>query len=74
MRTNRLAYLIPLALLDGCGGADPTSDTAMVSAALDSSDQTATESALMLAATNGTDGAGSASEAAVMAGAQAKTF
>ena len=74
MRTNLLAYLIPLGLLAGCGGADPTGDQASVSAALDSSDQTATESALMLATTNGTDGAGSASQAAVMAGAQAKTF
>ena len=74
MRTNLLAYLLPLGLLAGCGGADPAGDQASVSAALDSSDQTATESALMLAATNGTDGAGSASEAAVMAGAQAKTF
>jgi hypothetical protein len=74
MRTNRLAYLIPLALLGGCGGADPTSDTAMVSGALDSSDQTANESALMLATTSGTDGAGSSSAAAVMAGTQARTF
>ena len=32
MRTNLLAYLLPLALLGGCGGADPTSDAAMVSA------------------------------------------
>lgn len=74
MRTNQLAWLIPLALLGGCGGADPTSDTAMVSTALDSSDQTANESALMLATTSGTDGAGSSSAAATAAGTQARTF
>ncbi len=73
MRTNLLAYLLPLGLLAGCGGADPTADSS-VSAALDSNDQTANESALMLATTSGTEGAGSSSEAAVMAGAQAKTF
>jgi hypothetical protein len=73
MRTHVLAYLIPLGLLAGCGGADPTGN-ASVSAALDSNDQTATESALMLATTNGTDSAGSSAEAAGMAGAQAKSF
>ena len=74
MRTNLLACLIPLGLLAGCGGMGATSDSASVSAALDSNDQTANESALMLATTSGTEGAGSANAAAVMAGAQAKTF
>lgn len=72
MRTNLLAYLLPLGLLAGCGGA--MDDNASVSAALDSSDQTATESALMLATTSGTDGAATSNDAAVMAGAGAKTF
>jgi hypothetical protein len=74
MRMNRLAYLVPLGLLIGCGGADPNSDSASVSVALDSSDQTANDSAMMLATTSGTEAAGSSNEAAVMAGAQARTF
>src|SRR3954469_17798818 len=74
MRTNVLAYLLPLALLSGCGGADPNGDAASVAAALDSSGQTADDSALMLATTSGTEAATSSNEAAVMAGAQAKTF
>jgi hypothetical protein len=73
MRTNLLAYLLPLGLLIGCGGADPSSDSASVSAALDSSTQTANESALMVAATAGTESATSAIEAANMAGGGAKT-
>src|SRR6185369_10169955 len=74
MRTNVLAYLIPLSLLAGCGGADPAGDSASVSAALDSTGETADDSALMLATTDGTESATSGNEAAVMAGAQAKTF
>ena len=74
MRTNVLAYLLPLSLLAGCGGADPNGDAASVSAALDSSGETANDSALMLATTNGTETATSGSMAAGMAGAQAKTF
>jgi hypothetical protein len=74
MRTNLLAYLIPLGLLAGCGGADPNSDAASVSGALDSSDQTANDSAMMLATTSGTESAASSNEAATMAGAQSKTF
>jgi hypothetical protein len=75
MRTNMLAYLLPLGLLVGCGGADPNgSDAASVGAALDSSSQTADDSALLLAVTQGTESATSSNEAGVMAGAQAKTF
>ena len=74
MRTNILAYLLPLGLLAGCGGSDPNSDAASVSAALDSSGQTANESALMMATTSGTEAAASSNEAAVMAGAGAKGF
>jgi hypothetical protein len=74
MRMNRLAYLLPVGLLIGCGGADPNSDSASVSGALDSSDQTANDSAMMIATTSGTEAAGSSNEAAVMAGAQARTF
>jgi len=74
MRTNVLAYLIPLSLLAGCGGGDPNGDAASVAAALDSSGETADDSALMLATTDGTESATSGNEAAVMAGAQAKTF
>ena len=73
MRTNLLAYLLPLALLPGCGGADGSSDSASVSAALDSSGQTANESALMVAAVSGTEGATDANTAATMAGGVAKT-
>ncbi len=73
MRTNLLAYLIPLGFLAGCGGADPSSDSASVSAALDSSGQTANESALMVASVSGTESATSSSEAATMAGGSAKT-
>lgn len=74
MRTNVLAYLIPVALLAGCGGADPNGDSASVSAALDSTGETANDSALMLATTSGTEAAASSNEAGVMAAAQAKTF
>jgi hypothetical protein len=74
MRTNLLAYLLPVGLLIGCGGADPNSDSASVSVALDSSDQTANDSAMMIATTSGTEAAASSNEAAVMAGAQARTF
>ena len=75
MRTNMLAYLLPLGLLVGCGGADPNgSDAASVGAALDSSSQTADDSALLLAVTQGTESATSSNEAGVMAGAQAKSF
>jgi len=74
MRTNLLAYLLPLSLLAGCGGADPNGDAASVSAALDSSDQTANDSALMMATTQGTESATSSTEAAGMANGAAKTF
>ena len=75
MRTNLLACLIPLGLLAGCGGVGANGgDSGSVSAALDSNDQTANESALMLATTSGTEGATSANDAAVKAGAGAKTF
>jgi hypothetical protein len=74
MRTNLLAYLLPLSLLAGCGGADPNGDAASVSAALDSSDQTANDSALMMATTQGTESATSSMEAAGMANGAAKTF
>jgi hypothetical protein len=79
MRTNFLAYLLPLSLalvglLSGCGGGDALGDTASVSGALDSSDDTANESALMLATTDGTEAAGSSTEAAGMAQGQAKTW
>jgi len=75
MRTNVLAYhLLLCSLLAGCGGADPNGDAASVSAALDSTGETANDSALMLATTDGTEAAASSNEAAVMAGARAKTF
>ena len=74
MRTNLLACLIPLGLLAGCGGMGAGGDSASVSAALDSNNQTANESALMLATTSGTESASTANDAAVMAGAKAKTF
>jgi hypothetical protein len=74
MRMNLVAYLLPVGLLIGCGGGDPNSDAASVSVALDSSDQTANDSALMIATTSGTESAGTSSEAAIMAGAQARTF
>jgi hypothetical protein len=73
MRTNLLAYLLPLGLLAGCGGADPSSDSASVSSALDSAGQTANESALMVATTSGTELATTSNEAAMMAGGGAKT-
>jgi hypothetical protein len=73
MRTKTLAYLIPV-LLTGCGGADGFSDTATVSAALESSDDTANESAVLLGTTDGTQSATTANEAATMGAAQAKTF
>lgn len=73
MRTNLIAVLLPLGLLAGCGGGDANSDSASVSAALDSSGQTANESALLMAATTGTESASSSNEAAAMAGAGAKT-
>jgi hypothetical protein len=73
MRMNLLAYLIPIALLSGCGGADPLGESS-VSGALDSSDDTANESALMIATTDGTEAAASSNEAAQMATAQAKTW
>lgn len=73
MRTSLIAVLLPCSLLIGCGGGDATSDNASVSAALDSSGQTANESALLMAATVGTESASSSNEAAVMAGAGAKT-
>lgn len=72
MRTNLLAYLVPLLLLAGCGGA--LGDAADVSAALDSSDDTSTESALMVASVDATQGATSDDEAATMAAASAKTW
>jgi hypothetical protein len=72
MRTNLLAYLLPLALLGGCGG--DLGDAATVSAALDSSDDTATESALLVASVDATESAATADEAAAMAAASAKTW
>lgn len=70
MRTTTLAYLLPL-VLAGCGGADGLGD---VSGALDSSDGTANESALMIATTDGTQSATSANEAAAMGAAQARSW
>lgn len=73
MRTS-LAYLVPLVLLSGCGGGDPTSDGATVSAALDSSDDTSSESALMMASVDSTETASTANDAAATAATSAKTW
>ena len=66
------AYLVPFALLAGCGGGDPTGDTASASAAVDSTSSTATESAVMVAATDGTETSSSTMQAASNAATQAK--
>ena len=64
MRTNLIAFLLPLWLAGRLRRGRPNGDSASVSAALDSSGQTANESALMLATTSGTEAAAASNEAA----------
>lgn len=74
MRTNLFALVVPLLVLSGCGGGDPTSDSAAVSGALDSTDDTSNESALMVASVDATANAGTANDAAAMAAGSAHTW
>src|SRR5689334_8165169 len=74
MRKTTLLSILSLALLAGCGGTDAgsSSDTAQASAALDSNDSTTTESALLVASTDGTETSASANDAAGTAAVRAR--
>jgi hypothetical protein len=76
MRTTTLLSILSLSLLAGCGGVEggASSDTASASAALDSNDSTTSESAVLVASTDGTEASASASDAATVAAGRARTL
>ena len=76
MRMNSTFALIPMALLLGCGGggAAASSDSSNAGVALDSTNGTSTESALLMASTDATVPSMSPGAAASAAAASAKTW
>jgi hypothetical protein len=74
MRKTTLLSILSLTLLAGCGGTNGSSaaDSAQASAALDSNDSTTTESALLVASTDGTESSATAEDAAGTASVRAR--